>query len=195
MAEEKLFVRKATGLVREIGFLTAIIIVIANTVGAGWQKRVFQYTGLAPLPENQYLAGIPPMVMAFIIGGLVVLLSVLAVAVVTSAMPRSGGGYVAISRILGPFWGFIGAWLEFLSIAWSFGLIAVIVFEGIYKNIGPIAFGVNIGAGLNEWFYFGAGLLLVIVFTVVGVFGVKLTGLLLQVMFWVPAVLTSMFSD
>ena len=163
---------------------------IANTVGAGWQKRVFQYTGLAPLPENQYLAGIPPMVMAFMIGGLVVLLSVLAVAVVTSAMPRSGGGYVAISRILGPFWGFIGAWLEFLSIAWSFGLIAVIVFEGIYKNIGPIAFGVNIGAGLNEWFYFGAGLLLVIVFTVVGVFGVKLTGLLLQVMFWVPAVLT-----
>ena len=190
MAEEKLFVRKATGLVREIGFLTAIIIVIANTVGAGWQKRVFQYTGLAPLPENQYLAGIPPMVMAFIIGGLVVLLSVLAVAVVTSAMPRSGGGYVAISRILGPFWGFIGAWLEFLSIAWSFGLIAVIVFEGIYKNIGPIAFGVNIGAGLNEWFYFGAGLLLVLIFTVVGVFGVKLTGLLLQVMFWIPAVLT-----
>src|SRR2546426_2105405 len=174
----------------EIGALTAIIIVIANTVGAGWQKRVFQYTGLAPLPENQYLAGIPPMVMAFIIGGLVVLLSVLAVAVVTSAMPRSGGGYVAISRILGPFWGFIGAWLEFLSIAWSFGLIAVIVFEGIYKNIGPIAFGVNIGAGLNEWFYFGAGLLLVLIFTVVGVFGVKLTGLLLQVMFWIPAVLT-----
>src|SRR5438876_6170809 len=130
------------------------------------------------------------MVMAFMIGGLVVLLSVLAVAVVTSAMPRSGGGYVAISRILGPFWGFIGAWLEFLSIAWSFGLIAVIVFEGIYKNIGPIAFGVNIGAGLNEWFYFGAGLLLVLIFTVVGVFGVKLTGLLLQVMFWIPAVLT-----
>ncbi len=188
--EEKLFVRKATGLVREIGFLTAIIIVIANTVGAGWQKRVFQYTGLAPLPENEYLAGIPPMVMAFIIGGLVVLLSVLAVAVIASAMPRSGGGYVAISRILGPFWGFTGAWLEFLSIAWSFGLIAVIVFEGIYKNIGPIAFGATVGAGLNEWFYFGAGLLLVIVFTAVGVFGVKLTGLLLQVMFWIPAVLT-----
>ncbi len=190
MAEEKLFVRKATGLVREIGFLTAIIIVIANTVGAGWQKRVFQYTGIAPLPENQYLGGIPPMVTAFIIGGVVVLLSVLAVAVIASAMPRSGGGYVAISRILGPFWGFIGAWLEFLSIAWSFGLIAVIVWEGVYKNIGPIAFGAGVGAGLDPWFYFGAGLLLVAAFTAVGVFGVKLTGLLLQVMFWIPAVLT-----
>ncbi len=79
MAEEKLFVRKATGLVREIGAITAIIIVMANTIGLGWQKRVFQYTGLAPLPENQYWAGIPPMTMAFIVGGIAVLLSVLAV--------------------------------------------------------------------------------------------------------------------
>ena len=74
--EEKLFVRKATGLVREIGFVTAIIIVIANTVGLGWQKRVFQFTGKAPLPENEYLAGITPMTMAFIVGGIIILLSV-----------------------------------------------------------------------------------------------------------------------
>lgn len=191
--EEKLFVRKATGLVREIGALTAIIIVIANTVGLGWQKRVFQFTGLAPLPENQYLAGIPPMAMAFILGGIAILLSVLAIAVLSAAMPRSGGGYVVISRIIGPFWGFVGAWLEFFSIAWSFGIIAVAVFEGLYFIMGPVAFGQGFGppSGIpTDWFLFAVGLVLVIVFTVIGVFGVKLTGLLLQVMFWVPAVLT-----
>jgi basic amino acid/polyamine antiporter, APA family len=190
LAEEKLFVRKATGLVREIGAITAVIIVLANTIGLGWQKRVFQYTGFAPLPENQYLGGIPPMTMAFIIGGIAILLSVLAVSVLSAAMPRSGGGYVVISRIMSPAWGFLGAWLEFLSIAWSFGIIAVAVFEGLYFIMGPIAFGLNFGGGINDVTLFGAGIILVLVFTVIGVFGVKMTGRLLQAMFWIPAVLT-----
>jgi basic amino acid/polyamine antiporter, APA family len=190
LAEEKLFVRKATGLVREIGAITAIIIVMANTIGLGWQKRVFQYTGFAPLPENLYLGGIPPMTMAFIIGGIAILLSVLAVSVLSAAMPRSGGGYVVISRILSPGWGFLGAWLEFLSIAWSFGIIAVAVFEGLYFIMGPIAFGLNFGGGINDVTLFSAGLILVLVFTVIGVFGIKMTGRLLQAMFWIPAVLT-----
>jgi len=196
LAEEKLFVRKATGLVREIGAITAIIIVMANTIGLGWQKRVFQYTGRAPLPENQYLAGIPPMTMAFILGGIAILLSVLAVSVLSSAMPRSGGGYVVISRIIGPVWGFLGAWLEFLSIAWSFGIIAVAVFEGIFQIMGPVAFGPfplganAFGSNINDITLFSGGLVLVLVFTVIGIFGVKLTGLLLQAMFWVPSILT-----
>jgi len=193
LAEEKLFVRKATGLVREIGAVTAIIIVLANTIGLGWQKRVFQYTGKAPLPENMYFAGIPPMAMAFIIGGIAILLSVLAVSVLSAAMPRSGGGYVVISRVLGPVWGFLGAWLEFLSIAWSFGIIAVAVFEGLYFIMGPIAFGLNFttpGGIPQDVFLFLVGIVLVVVFTVIGVFGIKLTGLLLQGMFWIPAVLT-----
>ncbi|TMI17409.1 APC family permease [Candidatus Bathyarchaeota archaeon] len=193
MAEEKLFVRKATGLVREIGAVTAVIIVLANTIGLGWQKRVFQYTGKAPLPENMYFAGIPPMAMAFIIGGIAILLSVLAVSVLSAAMPRSGGGYVVISRVLGPVWGFLGAWLEFLSIAWSFGIIAVAVFEGLYFIMGPIAFGLNFttpGGIPQDVFLFLVGIVLVVVFTVIGVFGIKLTGLLLQGMFWIPAVLT-----
>src|SRR5260370_13042455 len=39
-------------------------------------------------------------------------------------------------------------------------------------------------------FLFMVGIVLVAVFTVIGVFGIKLTGLLLQGMFWIPAVLT-----
>src|SRR5438128_7153211 len=169
---------------------------MANTIGLGWQKRVFQYTGRAPLPENQYLAGIPPMTMAFIIGGIAILLSVLAVSVLSSAMPRSGGGYVVISRIIGPVWGFLGAWLEFLSIAWSFGISAVAVFEGIFQIMGPIAFGPfplganAFGSNITDVTLFAGGLVLVLVFTVIGIFGVRLTGLLLQAMFWVPSILT-----
>ena len=188
MSEKKLFVRKATGLVREIGPLTAVIIILCNVMGLGWQKRVFQFTGAAPLPENLWVAGIPPMVMAFLIGGIIIMLSVLTFSILIAAMPRSGGGYVVISRLVSPLWAFIGSWFEFLSIAWSFGIIAVAVFEGIYFIFGPIV-GVT-AAGVNDAALFAGGLGLVILFTVIGSLGVRMAGYLLQVMFWIPALLT-----
>ena len=188
MSEKKLFVRKATGLVREIGPLTAAIIILCNTMGLGWQKRVFQFTGAAPLPENLWIAGMPPMVMAFLIGGIIIILSVLSFAILIAAMPRSGGGYVVISRLVSPLWAFVGSWFEFLSISWSFGIIAVAVFEGIYFIFGPLV-GVT-AAGVNDVFLFGGGLFLVILFTLIGALGVRMTGYMLQVMFWIPAILT-----
>ncbi len=186
---EKLFARKATGLVREIGSVTAIILVLANTIGLGWQKRVFQYSGRAPVPENTWVAGLPPMTMAFALAGIVILFSVVAVAVLTAAMPRSGGGYVVISRIISPFAGFAASWAEFLSISWSFGIIAVAVFEAYWFIFGPLI-GLTFPGGDVPTILALGGLGLVVLFTAIGSFGVRLTGGLLQVMFWVPAALT-----
>jgi amino acid transporter len=188
MSEKKLFARKATGLVREIGPLTAVIIILCNVMGLGWQKRIFQFTGAAPLPENLWLAGIPPMLMAFIVCGIVILLSVFAFSILIAAMPRSGGGYVVISRLIGPFWAFVSSWWEFLTISFSFGIIAVAVFEGIFFIFGPIV-GIT-AAGVTDVALFGGGILLVILFTAIGSLGIRLAGQFLQIMFWVPAVLT-----
>ena len=188
MSEKKLFARKATGLVREIGPLTAVIIILCNVMGLGWQKRIFQFTGKAPLPENLWVAGIPPMIMAFIIGGIIILLSVFAFSILIAAMPRSGGGYVVISRMVSPFWAWISSWFEFQTISWSFGLIAVAVFEGIFFIFGPLV-GIS-AAGASEGLLFFGGLAIVIVFTAVGCLGVRMAGYLLQVMFWIPAALT-----
>jgi len=187
-AEKKVFVRKATGLVREIGAVTAILIILCNTIGLGWQKRIFQFSGMAPLPQNLWLGGINPMLMAFIIAGVIIFFSMLAVAILTTAMPRSGGGYVAISRLLSPFWAYFASWFEFLSISWSFGIIAVAVFEAVYFIFGPIV-GVT-AAGVNDVALFAGGLVLVLLFTAVACFGVRMTGLLLSVIFWIPAILT-----
>jgi len=157
-------------------------------MGLGWQKRVFQFTGAAPLPENLWVAGMPPMVMAFLIGGIIIILSVLAFSILIAAMPRSGGGYVVISRLVSPLAAFVGSWFEFLSIAWSFGIIAVAVFEGVFFIFGPIV-GVT-AAGVTDVGLFGGGLLLLILFTAIGALGVRLAGYFLQVMFWIPALLT-----
>jgi amino acid transporter len=152
----------------------------------GWQKRIFQWTGPAPIPENTYFLGMPPMAMAFLIGGIVILFSTVSFAILTAAMPRSGGGYVVISRILNPFVGYVGSWVEFLSIAWSFGIIGVAVFEGL-GVFGAVA---GIAIPFNDVQMFTGGLLLVILFTAIGALGVRMTGYLLQTMFWIPAILT-----
>lgn len=186
MSEKKLFVRKATGLVREVGPMTAVLICLANTIGLGWQKRIFQFTGPATVPETQYLMGLPPMAMAFLIGGIVILFSTVSFAILTAAMPRSGGGYVVISRVINPFVGYIGSWVEFLSIAWSFGIIAVAVFEGL-GIFGAVA---GISPTFSDVGIFAGGLVLLVLFTAVATFGVRMAGYLLQVMFWIPAVLT-----
>ncbi len=128
------------------------------------------------------------MVMAFLIGGIIVILSVLAFSILIAAMPRSGGGYVAISRLVSPFWAFVGSWFEFLSISWSFGIIAVAVFEGVWYIFGPVV-GIS-SVGVNDVVLFGAGLGLLALFTAVGCLGVRMAGYLLQVMFWIPAILT-----
>jgi len=195
VAGEKLFVRKATGLVREIGLLTSILIVLSFTIGLGWQKRVFQFSGPAIVPSNQYFLGINPMVMAFLLVGVVILFSIYAFGALTAAMPRSGGGYVAISRVLHPYLGYMGAWFEFLSTAISFGLIAVAVME-VVVFLFPSLIGLNNSFWTEgnpvtaEAALIGIGLIVVAVFTVIAMFGVSLTGKLLQVLFWIPAILT-----
>ncbi len=186
------FLRKATGLVRQIGLFTAILITLTYTIGLGWQKRVFQFSGKEILPENQYFLGINPMVMAFVVIGVIVLLAVYTFGIVTAAMPRSGGGYVVISRVLHPYVGYTAAWFWFMATAVSFGLIAVAVMDVPLLTF-PQLFGnpvVPSDPGAEYALFFGAGMAVIIVFTVIALFGVRLTGVLLQVLFVIPAVLT-----
>ncbi len=186
------FLRKATGLVRQIGLFTAIIITLTYTIGLGWQKRVFQFSGKAVTPENQYLLGINPTVMAFIVIGFIVLLAVYTFGIVTAAMPRSGGGYVVISRVLHPYLGYTATWFWYMATAVSYGLIGTAVIE-VPLLVFPQLFGspgVPTDPAGAETLFFVAGTAVVIVFGVIALFGVRLTGLLLQVMFIIPAALT-----
>jgi amino acid transporter len=191
MSVEKLYMRKATGLVREIGILTAVILAICNVVGLGWQKRVFQSAGWTPLAENKYFLGIHPMVMAFFLGGLVIIVSMYCFAMLSAAMPRSGGGYIFISRILSPPLGFVATWFQFFSVAVSYGMIAVAVFEAL-QIFGGLAFPTLGEQGWYQalggtWGMFLTGVVIVLIFSTIASFGAKMTGYMLQIMFWIPA--------
>ncbi len=185
MAEKVLFARKATGLVREIGFTTAVLIALCNTIGLGWQKRVFQAGGAAAVPSAQYFLGLHPIIMGFVLIGIVILISVYAYAVLAASMPRSGGGYVFMSRILNPGFAFVATILEFLSIAVSFGLIAVATFEATLI-FGGMA-GVDTSALATGWFMTLFGVVVVALFSIPAAMGTRMTGKLLQILFWIPA--------
>jgi amino acid transporter len=193
MSAEKLYMRKATGLVREIGIFTAVIIAICNVVGLGWQKRVFQAMGWTPLAENKYWLGIHPVVMAFLLAGLVIIVSLYCFAMLSAAMPRSGGGYIFISRILSPPLGFVATWFQFFSVAVSYGMIAVAVFEA-FQIFGGLAMP-TVGeqgwfqALSKPWGLFIFGVVIVLIFSTLASFGIKMMGRLLQVMFWIPAII------
>jgi len=185
MAERVLFARKATGLVREVGFLTAVILAIANVVGLGWQKRVFQSIGAESVLPSEYFLGIHPMIMAFFIVGILMLLSIYTFMVLSAAMPRSGGGYVFMSRILSPGFSFVATCLEFLSVAVSYGLIAVATFEATLI-FGGLA-GVDTTALANPWFMTIFGIVIIAIFSAVACLGTRQTGYLLHIIFWIPA--------
>jgi len=193
MASSKpgLFAREATGLVREIGFTLGVIIILSHVVGLGWQKRAFQFSGPAPMPTDMMPLGLPAIFWAFLICGFIVLITGYAAGYVAAAMPRSGGGYVTISRVIHPSVGYMSGWLMFLAEAFSYGLIGVAVFEGI-----EIFFGIAMAPTAYDFGAVGrflGGLVIVWIFAIIALLGTKLYGRLMEVIFYIPAAITIIF--
>jgi len=188
VAERTLFARKSTGLVREIGLTVAIMVPMANAIGVGWQLRVFQGMGWYPVPRSQYWLGIPPVTTAFLITGIGCLLSIYAFAVLTAAMPRSGGGYVAISRILSPLWGMVATLFQWMGVSAAYGQIAVFVMEAVMIFGGFVGI-VSLGFLWTPIGLFVFAVLIIALFSAIAALGARQTGRLLQVIFWIPAAL------
>jgi len=91
-------------LVRSLGLGPATAIVIGNTVGTG----VFLVAS-----DMARAVGSPALVLvAWILGGLIVLFGAFCYAELGAAFPRAGGPYVYLSRGLGPLWGFLFGWMS-----------------------------------------------------------------------------------
>lgn len=189
MAEEKLFLRKATGLVREIGFSTAVILILCNVIGLGWQKKVFQASGWAPVKAQDYVLGLNPVVMSFLLVGIALLFTVYCVAVMSAAMPRSGGGYVFISRLVNPGVGFVAAWLTTMSTALAYGIIAVAAFEilAYFAGVAGVLPSGLLDAISQPFPLLIEGVIIILIFSGIASLGIAQFGRFLQVIFWVPA--------
>jgi len=101
-----LFVRQASGLVRDVSMTNALFFNIAAFVGTavGWAIAFY-----ALYPEWQGL-GISAYAWMALLTGIACYFLGIIFASLTTAMPRSGGDYVFTSRIISPFWGWIESW-------------------------------------------------------------------------------------
>src|SRR5260370_26237634 len=91
-------------LVRGLGPWSAIAIVIGDTIGTG----VF----LVASDMARAVGSSTLVLIAWILGGFIVLLGAFCYAELGAAFPRAGGPYVYLSRGLGPLWGFLFVWMS-----------------------------------------------------------------------------------
>src|SRR5258708_358941 len=107
LSANKLFVRQASGLVRDVSMTNALFFNIAAFVGTdvGWAVAFY---GLGATSWQAF--GISAFAWMAILTTIACVFLGLIFASLTTAMPRSGGDYVFTSRIISPFWGWLESW-------------------------------------------------------------------------------------
>ena len=167
MSAPKAYVREATGFVRELGAIDSTIYAIAAMVGPTWIPTfaILWYT----LPG----VNIP---FAFAIMGVLAMVHGFYYVLITSAMPRSGGGgYVALSRIVSPALGIASSMIFVLANLIDLAFIANIsitigvgsplaTYGTLTNNAGLLAFGNALAAeGGKNMYGFVASLIFTII--------------------------------
>lgn len=102
-----------------VGF--GLAVTIGDTIGAGILRTPGEIAAHLP---NPFL-----FIAVWIIGGLYALMCAISVAELATMIPRSGGYYVFAREGLGDYAGFLIGWSDWLSIAGSNSLIAMVIGE------------------------------------------------------------------
>ena len=105
-----LFARKSTGLVSEVSPFDAVLYNFTAAGNVGLALTFSVGFGLAIFPAGSLLGAlllVVPIALAYL----------LATALLTAAMPRSGGDYVYVSRVLHPALGFLSSWSVYIGAA------------------------------------------------------------------------------
>lgn len=187
-----LYVRQSSGLVREASVLDAIIFnaVFSAPVGATLAFGIFYALGSFPGAD---------IVQALLIAFVVNIPVCAMMSMMASAMPRTGGDYVWISRILHPavavFSNFSAAISALIGAAFwarSFAVLvlgpALAVLGAVTQNNGLINAGnaVSGSDATGQWWTFGLGLLLIVILAVAMSAGTK-TSFRVQNVCWIIA--------
>jgi amino acid transporter len=113
VAGQRVFVRQATGLVREANILDMAVFNICGSVGIVFVTGLFWAYTIFPRTN---------MLWAIVIGGVLCSFMWLCWALLAATMPRVGGDYVYNSRILHPVIGFVGNFMSWVSSVLAMGL-------------------------------------------------------------------------
>lgn len=145
-----LFVRQASGLVRDVSMTNALFFNIAAFVGTAVGWAVVFY---ALFPEWQGL-GISAYAWMAILTGIACFFLGMIFAGLTTAMPRSGGDYVFTSRIISPFWGWLESWTLVGSALTIIGFEIIVAIRNIQLTgiLMGLTFPGSIFGNAQNWF-------------------------------------------
>lgn len=149
-------------LIRQIGLGSGIAVVVGSTIGSGIFK--------SPAGIAEKLPGPLPMLLVWIVGGLLVLCGALTLGEVGSAFPYSGGLYVYIREAYGRIPAFLFGWAQLVLLRpSSIGAVAVVCGQYALKLT-------SLDEKSPEYLYGSAGIaiLAILVVTIANVRGVKL---------------------
>ncbi len=179
-------------MVKGLGLFSATAIVVGSMIGSG----IFIVSA-----DIGRLTGSPALLIgAWLVTAVMTIIGALSYGELAAMMPRAGGQYVYLREALGPMWGFLFGWTLFLviqtgtiaAVGVAFGKFLGVFFPSVSSthwllhlgrvpalHIGPVTLG-DMELGVNTANL--AGILIVILLTVVNVFGVRL-GALVQNIF------------
>ncbi len=131
-----------SGLKRDVGLFGVVALAAGAVIGGG----PFVLAGPASA-----LAG-PGVWLAYLIIGLPMITVAVSYASVASAIPIEGGTYFYPSRILTPFWGFLGGWARWLAYITPLALTAF-VFSDHIQTVAPGIPAALLMVGFIGFFY------------------------------------------
>ncbi len=181
-SDEVLFIRKTSGLVREIGAFSVMAIAANYVIADGF------YLFTAGQGYSAPGANIP---LALIIGGLIMSLAAFAVIFLTMSMPRTASDYVGISRVLHPLLGYIEALLVFGVHIWIVGALSFFMawfWGSAIIQVGLATHNPSL-VSLGEWLSVdtgaavGLGILYVLIFGIISLLGVKIFKYVVNILF------------
>lgn len=121
MAREKRAPAAPGRLLRVLGLGFGIAVLVGNTIGSGILRNPGEVAG--HLPSVTLFLGV------WVAGGIYALLGSNALAEVSAMTPESGGYTVFVRRGLGPYFGFVAGWSDWLSTCSSASAAAIVIAE------------------------------------------------------------------
>lgn len=127
-------------LVRRLGLWSAVAVLVGSTIGSG----IFR----TPAGVAQKIDDVPLFLLAWVVGGVVVLCGALTYSELAAAFPRSGGVYVFLREAFGKLPAFLFAWAELWIIRpGAFGAIGITASAYTLRTLGSDPAAVLISAG------------------------------------------------
>ncbi|MEM2902234.1 MAG: APC family permease [Candidatus Bathyarchaeia archaeon] len=181
MTEEIVFVRRATGLVRQIGVLSVMSICFVFTfLGA----HITPFYAILEYPGSN----VP---LTYVLAPIMMMWSMFSAMFLVGAMPRTSNDYVAVSRTLHPILAYMGSIGMFLAIVpWVAGatMFGLLLLGNGFSTIGQAvgnAGWIDIGTLLvaNQPAIFALILIAIVIYFIISVLGLNVTTKVINAVF------------